>query len=77
MDYTLDELSRELAGREPGHGIAIDLSTYQRLFPPSELDDAARQKAATFAIANNCTLHFEAYKGAVFFRRSKPSEVSL
>lgn len=77
MDYTLDELSRELAGREAGHGVAIDLSTFQRLFPPGELDDAARQKAVAFAIANNCTVHFEAYKAAVFFRRSKPNEVSL
>lgn len=77
MDYTLDKLSRELAGQEPGHGVAIDLSIYRRLFPPGEPDNDARQEASAFAIANNCTVHFGTYTGAIFFRRKKPNEVSL
>lgn len=75
MNYTLDDLAKELAKHDPGYGIGIDLPTYGRLFPPGEPYSLARKIAQGFATANNCTVHYEAYFGVVFFRKIKPDEV--
>jgi hypothetical protein len=77
MTYTLDDLGKELAKHDPGYGIGIDLPTYRHLFPPGEPDPVARKMAQEFASANNCTVHYEAYSGAVFFRKKKPNEVGV
>ena len=77
MNYTLDDFCKELAKYDPGYGIGLDLSTYGNLFPPGEPHPIARKMAQEFAAANNCTVHYEAYRGAVFFRKNKPNEVVI
>ena len=77
MHYTLDDLKKELAKHDPGYGIGLDLPTYGRLFPPGEPYLIARKLAQEFAATNNCTVHYEAYPGAVFFRKINPNEVAV
>jgi hypothetical protein len=53
---TLDELTKVLAGAEPGQATHISYDVYALLFPPGELDEGARERAHEFAKKNGCVI---------------------
>jgi hypothetical protein len=71
MDYTLEQLGKELAGRPPGYGVAMDLKTFRVLFPLGEQSEQAREKAKEFAEEHGCTVHFEDHLHAIYFRKKE------
>jgi len=75
MRYSLDDLRRELSERAPGYGVTLDTGLFRSVFATGGSDDLAREKAVSFAAENSCTVHFEARRGTVYFRKKKPNEV--